>query len=72
MRTSASSTMGDGGTFDDQRQLVRALQAPPCLCGGLNKLEDHELRRLLGQRALGPHGSMPDGGEDALDWVARS
>ena len=39
--------------------------------GGLNELEDHELRRLLRQRALGSARSGAEhGGEDALDRVA--
>lgn len=49
-----------------------ALQATPSLGGGLCELEDHQLRRLPRQRSLAAHGSMPDGGENALDRVART
>ena len=49
-------TVGESDTFDDHWQLLRTLQAAPCLCGGLNELEDHELRGLLRQCSLGPHG----------------
>jgi DNA invertase Pin-like site-specific DNA recombinase len=62
--------VGEGDALDDLWQLVRALQAAPRLCGGLNELEDHELGRLLGQRALGADRAVPDGREDALDRVA--
>lgn len=49
---------------------VRALQAAPGSGGGLNELEDHQLRRLLRQRALCSYGSVPNGGEDAIDGIA--
>jgi len=39
-------TIGECDAFDDQRQLIGALQAPPCLCGGLDEFEDHELSDL--------------------------
>lgn len=62
--------VGACDAFDDLRQLVRVLQAAPRLRGGLNELEDHELRHLLRQGALGPDRPMSDGGEDALDRIA--
>ena len=39
--------VGECDALDDHWQLVRALQTAPCLRGGLDELEHHELRRLL-------------------------
>ena len=47
-------------------------QPAPFLRGGADQGEDHDLRRLLRQRPLGPDGPVPDRGKDALDRVCRA
>ena len=47
-----------------------ALETAPRLCGGLDELEDRQLRRILREIALGADGSASDGGEDAFDRIA--
>lgn len=64
--------VGERDAFDDAGQPVRAVQLAPCLRRRPYQGEDHELRGLLRQRALGAHGPMADGGEHALDWVRRA
>ena len=72
-RWSGSVADGDAGggldALNDEGQVVRAQQAAPIPRGGVDQGEDHELSRLLRKEALGPHRSMADQGEDALDRV---
>src|SRR5688500_8281032 len=46
-----------------------SLETAPALLGSLRQLEDHGERGLVGEAALRPGGSMPDGGKRALDWI---
>ena len=74
LETQAASTTVDGcddvrefDTFDDARQLVRALELAP-------RLHPHEGRigqycSRLRQRTFGAHRAMPDGGENGLDRI---
>ena len=56
--------------FDDFGQPVLAVEFTPFLLGRQHQLVGHRQRRLAAQAAFGFGGSMPDGGECALDRVA--
>jgi hypothetical protein len=70
----AASTTVDGcdavrefDTFDDARQLVRALELAPRLHPRAGRIEDNQFCGCLRQRTFGAHRWMPDGGENGLD-----
>lgn len=52
--------------------LAARFSAAQSLSGGLNELEDHELRRLLRKCSHRAYGLRPVGGEYALDRVVRT
>ena len=61
--------VGKSDAFDDAWQLVCAVELARLLRCGPDQGEDHQLRGLLRQCALGADGSVSDGGEDAFDRV---
>ena len=58
--------------FDDFGQPVLAVEFAPFLLGRQHQLVGHRQRRLAAQAALGPGGSVSDGGIGALNRVRRS
>ena len=62
-------TVCERDAYDDHRQAIFALQPSPGLRSGHDEIEDHEPGGLMRQGAFRSHGSMPDGGEDALSRV---
>jgi hypothetical protein len=74
LETQAASTTVDGcdavrefDTFDDARQLVRALELAPRLHPHEGRIDQYCSR--LRQRTFGAHRAMPDGGENGLDRI---
>ncbi len=59
----------ESDALDDFRQLVFALQAPPCSCCRHDELEHHQLGGFCRQRSLRAHGAMTHGRDHALDRV---
>jgi hypothetical protein len=53
----------------DFRQLISSFQPPPVLRSRHHELEHHEARRVLRERALHAHRSMPHRRKHALDCV---
>lgn len=57
--------------LDDFGQSVLTVEFAPFLLGGQHQLVGHRQCRLAAEAAFGLGGSMPDGGEGALNGVCR-
>ena len=57
--------------FDDFRQAARTVEFAPFLLGGQHQLVGHRQRRLAAEAALGPGGSVADGGKEPAPDAIR-
>jgi hypothetical protein len=63
--------VGELHTLDHLWQLIVAVEAAPAFLCGLDALEDHGERGLVGEAAFRPDRAEPHGGEGAFDGVRR-
>src|SRR6266702_7202194 len=72
LRSDDLDSVGELYTEDNFRQLVMAAQTIPTFLCGLCQLVDHSESGLVGKTSPRSDGSMPDGGEGALNRVCRT